>query len=230
MIDVGPTRAVTASSARLPDREVFRGWSLQIVEFFDGLEVDNTKSYWTAHKSFYEASVLAPMQRLLAELAPEFGEGRVFRPYRDTRFSAEKSPYKTTIAAHNPAGYVSLSADTLGVGSGLYMPSPSQLAGFRAGIADDQSGEELLDVVQGLRQKRIQVSAHETLKSAPRGYSKDHPRIDLLRYKGITAWREWPVGPWLASAAPRRRIVEVLRATAPLRQWLGAHVGTADDP
>ncbi len=192
--------------------------------------MDNTKSYWTAHKDFYDASVLAPMQMLLVELTPEFGNGRVFRPYRDTRFSADKSPYKTTIAAHNDAGYISLSADTLGVGSGLYMPSPSQLMRFRAAVADEQTGVELLDLVHGLRRKSIQVSAHETLKSAPRGYSKDHPRIDLLRYKGITAWREWPVGPWLAGTTPRRRIAEVLRATAPLRRWLEANVGAGDGP
>ncbi len=192
--------------------------------------MDNTKSYWTAHKNFYEVSVLTPMQMLLAEMAPEFGDGRVFRPYRDTRFSADKSPYKTTIAAHNDAGYISLSADSLGVGSGLYMPSPTQLTSFRAAVADEQTGPELLDLVKGLQRKGIRVSAHETLKSAPRGYAKDHPRIELLRYKGLTAWREWPVGPWLASAASKQRIVEVLRATAPLRQWLGSNVAAADGP
>jgi uncharacterized protein (TIGR02453 family) len=205
----------------------FRGWPLEVVEFFDELEMENTKSYWTAHKEFYEVSVLSPMQKLLADLAPEFGEGRVFRPYRDTRFSHDKSPYKTTIAAHNDAGYISLSADALGVGSGLYMPSSTQLARFRAAIADEKRGEELLSLVEELPRKHIQVSAHETLKSAPRGYANDHPRIDLLRYKGLTAWKEWPVGAWLATAASKRRVVEVLRATAPLRQWLDSNVGTA---
>lgn len=198
-----------------------------MVDFFDGLEVDNSKAYWTAHKEFYETGVLAPMQALLAELAPEFGAGRIFRPYRDTRFSRDKSPYKTTIAAHNDAGYISLSADALGVGSGLYMPTTDQLARFRAAVADEKSGKKLVGLVGELKKKRIQVSAHETLKSAPRGYAFDHPRIDLLRHKGLTAWREWPVGSWLATAASRRRIVEFLRATAPLRAWLDKHVGSA---
>ena len=80
--------------------------------------MDNTKRYWTAHKEFYLANVLAPMQELIAELEPEFGPGRIFRPYRDTRFSSDKSPYKTNIAAHSGAGYISLSSDALGVGSG----------------------------------------------------------------------------------------------------------------
>ena len=137
----------------------FRGWTLGVVEFFDGLEVDNTKAYWTAHKEFYETGVLAPMQALLAELASEFGEGRIFRPYRDTRFSRDKSPYKTNIAAHNDAGYISLSADALGVGSGLYLPASDQLARFRAAVADDRGGKKLLGLVQELKKKRIEVSA-----------------------------------------------------------------------
>ena len=225
---VAPTKADPARSRRSGDGGAFRGWQLGVVEFFDDLEMDNTKSYWTAHKEFYEAEVLSPMRALLAELAPEFGEGRVFRPYRDTRFSRDKSPYKTTIAAHNDAGYISLSADALGVGSGLYMPSPTQLARFRAAVADDRTGAALLRLLEDLRSKRIGVSAHETLKSAPRGYPNDHPRIDLLRHKGLTAWKEWPVGTWLAGSAAKRRIVDVLRATAPLRKWLESNVGTAE--
>ncbi len=187
--------------------------------------MNNTKAYWMAHKDFYVADVLGPMEALLAGLAPEFGEGRVFRPYRDTRFSPDKSPYKTTIAAHNEAGYISLSSDALGVGSGLYMPSPEQLARFRAAVADGRTGEQLVGLVKELRRRRIEVSARETLKSTPRGYPVDHPRIDLLRHKGLTGWKEWPVGPWLSTAAPLRRTAEVLRATAPLRAWLDRNVG-----
>ncbi len=199
-----------------------------MVEFFDELEMDNTKAYWTAHKEFYLDNVLRPMQALLAELATEFGQGSIFRPYRDTRFSSDKSPYKTTIAAHNDAGYISLSSDALGVGSGLYMPSSDQLSRFRAAIADDKSGGQLVGLVQGLRKKRIEVSSHETLKSAPRGYPPDHPRIELLRMKGLTAWKEWPVGAWLATPSPKGRIVEFLRATGPLREWLDGKVGAAE--
>jgi uncharacterized protein (TIGR02453 family) len=227
-VAVAPKKAAPAPSQPSEDVRPFRGWQPGVVRFFDELEMDNTKSYWTAHKEFYLASILGPMQSLLAELAPEFGEGRVFRPYRDTRFSPDKTPYKTNIAAHNDVGYISLSSDALGVGSGLYMPSPGQLARFRAAIADDRRGEELLPLLKELRRKRIQVSAHETLKSAPRGYPNDHPRIELLRYKGLTAWKEWPVGSWLATATPKGRIVDFLRATTPLRAWLDGNVGPDD--
>lgn len=223
-----PTKPSPTTSRQGDGGRSFRGWQPDVVEFFDGLEIDNTKRYWTAHKEFYVTNVLGPMQALVAELAPEFGEGRIFRPYRDTRFSADKSPYKLNIAAQNEAGYISLSSDALGVGSGLYMPSPGQLTRFRASVADETRGAVLPGLVNDLRGKRIQVSARETLKSAPRGYAGDHPRIELLRYKGLTAWKEWPVGAWLASAASKRRIVEVLRATAPLREWLDQNVGAAD--
>lgn len=222
---MAPTKATAETSRRLGDRRPFRGWAPEVGDFFDELELDNTKAHWAADKEFYVVDVLGPMEALLAALAPEFGEGRVFRPYRDTRFSSDKSPYKTTIAAHNDAGYISLSSDALGVGSGLYMPSPAQLARFRAAVADERTGEQLVGVVKELRRRRIQVSAHETLKTAPRGYGSDHPRIDLLRQKGLTAWKEWPVGPWLGTVAPKGRIAEVLRATSPLRSWLDRNVG-----
>ena len=225
-----PKTPTHATSRKPHGRRSFRGWPPEVVEFFDGLEVDNTKSYWAAHKEFYSANVLGPMEALLADLAPEFGEGRIFRPYRDTRFSADKSPYKINIAAHNDAGYISLSSDALGVGSGLYLPSSGQLTRFRAAVAEERRGTELVGLMKGLRGKRILVSARETLKSAPRGYASDHPRIELLRYKGLTAWKEWPTGAWLASATPKRRVAEVLRATAPLREWLDRNVGAADGP
>src|SRR3981081_383623 len=77
----------------------FRGWPVEAIEFYEGLEADNSKAYWQDHKSVYEQCVQRPMKELLAELAPEFGEGKIFRPYRDVRFSADKSPYKTAIAA-----------------------------------------------------------------------------------------------------------------------------------
>ena len=89
----------------------FSGWSAEAVEFFQDLQGDNTKAYWSAHKDFYEASVRAPMTELLDELSEEFGPGRIARPYRDMRFRAGQSPYKTEIyATLNRGGYVRFSA------------------------------------------------------------------------------------------------------------------------
>jgi uncharacterized protein (TIGR02453 family) len=228
---VPPARAAAKEPTRSASgRGGFGGWAVEALDFFEELEVENTKAFWVAHKDLYEAKVLAPMVALLSELAPEFGEGRVFRPYRDVRFSKDKSPYKTNIAAHNDAGYISLSAGALGVGTGLYMPSADQLARFRAAVAHDRTGTELVRLVEALRKKGIVVSAHDVLKTAPRGYPADHPRIELLRHKGLSAWKEWPVGAWLGTAAAKKRIIEVLRASAPLRRWVDANVGVAEGP
>src|SRR3954452_8849447 len=106
----------------------FKGWNEAAVVFFEGLEVDNSKEYWHANKSTYDEHVRRPMEGVLAELEREFGEGKIFRPTRDTRFSLYKSPYKThTAGTLSKGGYISSPAEGLGVGTGLYMPMPNQL-------------------------------------------------------------------------------------------------------
>ena len=96
----------------------FKGWPDSALAFYEGLEADNSKAYWLDHKDVYERDVKGPMEALLTELSTEFGEWRLFRPYRDTRFSRDKSPYKTNVAARIGDGYVHLSADGLLVGAG----------------------------------------------------------------------------------------------------------------
>ena len=204
----------------------FQGWPAEAVEFYEGLEADNSRTYWQEHKSVYEESVRAPMDALLAELADEFGAGRIFRPYRDVRFSKDKTPYKQECAAMLPGGYLSFSADGLFVGSGLYSPAPDALARFRAAVADDRSGDELVALVARLRKDGYDVIAHEVLKTAPKGYPRDHPRIDLLRNKGIAMSRRWPVGGWLGTRTARERVVTVLRDAHPLNDWLARHVAS----
>ena len=203
----------------------FRGWPIEAVEFYEGLEADNSKVYWQEHRAVYERQVKAPMEELLAELADEFGEGRLFRPYRDVRFSADKTPYKTTCAATLGSGYVAFSADGLSVGSGLYMPEPAALTRFRAAVDADDTGAELAAIVADLHRAGYQTMAHEVLKTAPRGFPKDHPRIELLRHKGIAMMKSWPVGAWLGTRKAKDRVVTALRAAAPLNEWLNRHVG-----
>ena len=204
----------------------FKGFPAEAIEFFEGLEADNSKAYWQDKKATYEQCVRAPMDELLAELAAEFGMGKVFRPYRDVRFSKDKAPYKTNIAATiGEVGYVSLSTGGLGVGSGMYMMANDQLDRFRRAIVDDKTGTELEALVASTRKKGLEVTGHDSLKTAPKGYAKDHPRIELLRQKGLIAWRHWPVGSWLGSAQPKKRIVDFLHEAKPLCGWLDEKVG-----
>ena len=133
----------------------FRGWPVEAIEFYEGLEADNSKVYWQDHKAVYERAVAGPMAELLAELAAEFGEGRIFRPYRDVRFSADKSPYKTAIAAELcHGGYIQLSSDGLAAGSGSYHMASDQLDRYRQAVADDRTGAALGLLVDAARQKR----------------------------------------------------------------------------
>ena len=207
----------------------FKGWPDSALSFYEGLEADNSKAYWLDHKDVYERDVKAPMDALLEELKPEFGEPKLFRPYRDTRFSRDKSPYKTAIAARIGDGYVQFSADGLFAGGGMYHMLPDQLARFRQAVADDTSGRDLEKIVATVSKSGLNVHAMEELKTAPKGYPKDHPRIGLLRMKGLVASRSWEPAAWLRTAAAKERVVDALRGTKPLLAWLDAHVGPSTE-
>ncbi len=206
----------------------FRGWPAEALEFFEGLEADNSKTYWQQHKAVYETAVRAPMEELLAELAPEWGEGRIFRPYRDVRFSADKSLYKTHIGAMVGDGYVQLTADGLGAGAGMWEMPPDQLERYRQAVSEDRSGTKLARIVAEARAAGLDTTGHEVLKTAPKGYPKDHPRIELLRCKGLIAWRDWPAGAWLGTPQAKDRVVEFFRLSRPLNQWLRTQVGPSN--
>ena len=203
----------------------FSGWPEEALDFYDGLAADNSKSYWSEHKAIYEQMVLLPMTELTEELAAEFGEPKIFRPYRDVRFSADKSPYKTHIGAViGGTGYVQLSAEGLGAGAGMWQMGPEHLERYRAAVASDDPGAELEQVIALIEKANVTVHGHGALKSAPRGYPADHPRIALLRYKGLTAWKQWPVEPWLETAAAKDRLISFFRTVQPLCSWLTTHV------
>lgn len=194
----------------------FGGWPAEAVEFYEGLEADNSKSYWTSHKAMYEDAVLRPMQELTELLAPEFGEPKIFRPYRDIRFSADKTPYKTHVGATiGQNSYVQFSADGLGAGAGMWHMEPDQLARYRAAVAADGTGAELEAIIAKLEKAGLEIHGHGTLKSAPRGYPPGHPRIGLLRHKGLTTWQQWYPAP---SAADE--VISFFRTSAAFCSWL----------
>lgn len=203
----------------------FQGWPTVALDFFDDLEQDNSKAFWTAHKAVYDNAVLGPMTELTDELAGEFGAVKIFRPYRDIRFSADKSPYRTDIGAAVGTGYIRLSAGGLAAGNGLYQLAPDQLDRYRQVAGSDVTGPELERLVATVTGDGITLVGHDMLKTAPRGFPPDHPRIDLLRYKGLVAWREWPVEPWLGTAQAKDRVKGFLGRTQPLADWLTARVG-----
>ena len=207
----------------------FHGWTDAALDFYEGLELDNSRAYWQSHKQVYDEAVREPMEALLAELCDEFGDAKMFRPHRDVRFSADKTPYKThvgaTLANH---GYVQVSAGGLAAASGTYVFATDQLARYRRAVALDPTGEALVKIVDDARAAGLTITSASALKTAPRGYPKDHPRVELLRMKGLVTWKDWPVEPWLATAAAKDKVVTVLRASVPLVQWLNFHVGASE--
>lgn len=204
----------------------FGGWPDEALQFYEGLEADNSKSYWTANKAVYQQKVLRPMEELVELLAPKLGEPRIFRPYRDIRFSADKTPYKTHIGATiGPTSYVQFSADGLAAGAGMWHMEPDELNRYRAAVAADSTGAELEAIIAKIEKAGVEVHGHGTLKSAPRGYPADHPRIGLLRHKGVTTWQHWDPEPWLTTSACAERLLSFFRTSTAFSSWLTSNVG-----
>jgi len=218
-------------------KDRFTGFPSAAFEFYDGLEADNSRAYWQANKSTFESAVRGPMAALLAGLPEQYHPFHVFRPSRDVRFSADKSPYKTIHGAGSETAdgsvhYLHVSSAGLLVASGMYMLAPDQLARFRSAVAADDTGPQLEQLISGLRRARIEVaSGHdEPLKTAPRAYPRDHPRIDLLRWKGCLASTEISGATVLRSSRLRQRVLDLWHRTEPLVGWLEQHVGPTTQP
>jgi uncharacterized protein (TIGR02453 family) len=208
----------------------FEGFSDDALGFYEGLEADNSKAYWSAHRQVWERAVRDPMLALLDELKAEFGGAHVFRPNRDIRFSADKSPYKTAFGATTEGGgYVQLSARGLFVAAGYWQTAGDQVARFREAVADDDAGPELACLVDSLEAAGYEITGTQ-LKTCPRGYDPHHPRVRLLRHKTLTAHRDFGAPPWLNSPAARDRVAEAWRVMRPLAHWLDSHVGPSTQP
>jgi uncharacterized protein (TIGR02453 family) len=208
----------------------FEGFPEAALDFYDDLEMDNTKSFWEAHRQVYESAVRAPMTALIAALEPEFGAAKIFRPYRDVRYAKDKTPYKTHQGAFVAVGpatgyYVQVGAPGVRVGVGWYHAEPARLAGIRAALADDRTGPALRRALTRLERKGWEVGG-ETLKTAPRGYDVDHPRIGLLRHKSLNVGRSYGFEPVIHSAELVERVREDWRAARPVVEWVRRHAGT----
>jgi uncharacterized protein (TIGR02453 family) len=192
----------------------FEGFGLEVQTWFEGLEADNSKAYFAAHRGFFEESIRAQMEALLSELGERFGgELKVFRQNRDIRFSPNKSPYKTNtygvLHGSRLAGqglYTSISARGLVAGSGYHMMARDQLDRYREGVDEGRPGAELAKLTAKAEKAGLELWG-EGLATAPRGYPKDHARIELLRRKRLNVRCDPQVRP----RHPTRRRAEVRR-------------------
>src|SRR5262245_28297025 len=194
----------------------FHGFPADALDFFFELEANNERPWWQANKERFETSVATPMRELLHGLGPEFGTFKVFRMNRDVRFSADKSPYKTAHAAvtqdDGTHRYVQISATGLFAGGGMYHLARDQLERFRAAVDDDRTGGELESAVASARRARLDISGAEPpLATAPRGWPRDHPRVDLLRMKGLITLRDLGAPAWLHTRRAATEVAKVFR-------------------
>ncbi|MEI2811589.1 MAG: DUF2461 domain-containing protein [Nocardioides sp.] len=205
----------------------FAGFPVAALDFYEDLEVDNSKTFWTAHKDTYDTCVKTPMDALCAELAEEFGAAKMFRPYRDVRFSKDKTPYKTHQGAYIPTGaatgwYVQLSARGVMTGGGFYDADSARLGRVRDAIDADASGAALARIVATLTDAGWELGG-DTLKTAPRGFDTDHPRIGLLRHKSVIFTRQHGFEPVIHTPD----LVGVVRADwselRPFIEWVATY-------
>jgi uncharacterized protein (TIGR02453 family) len=204
----------------------FAGIPLAALDFYEDLEADNSRSFWTAHKHVYEEAVRAPMSALADELERSFGAAKLFRPYRDVRFSKDKTPYKTHQGMYfgESALYLQISASGLLVAGGYYDTSSAQVERYRRAVADDVAGPQLARAVAGLRRKHYEIEGYQ-LSRVPGGYPKEHPRADLLRHRTLYGSKDVGAPDWLKTPRARTEIAKLLRGTQPLIAWLDTHVG-----
>ncbi|SNT03345.1 TIGR02453 family protein [Geodermatophilus saharensis] len=209
----------------------FAGFPDEGLVFYEGLEADNSKTYWTRSKGVYDSCVRAPMQALVDALAPEFGAAKLFRPYRDVRFSNDKTPYKThqgavVVPEGRGAGawYVQISAEGLRVAGGAWRLESDQVERFRRAVADDVQGPRLRDEVHRLAAAGWEIDG-DRLTRAPKGYEVDDDRADLLRHRSLHAGRLFEYAEWLHGPAALDRVRDAWRDLVSLNAWFADNVG-----
>lgn len=201
----------------------FTGFDPDALAFYAELREDNSKEWWLAHRARFDEHVAAPFEELAAALTDEFGEMKVFRPYRDVRFSADKSPYKLHIGMvtrSRVAHYIQLSEEGLMTGGGVYDVPPAALARFRELVDDPGPAARLERVLAELDRAGFAPLADDALRTAPRGYRTDHPRIELLRLRRLAVGRREDPADWMWTPDALEQIRERWRAVSLWCAWV----------
>jgi uncharacterized protein (TIGR02453 family) len=216
----------------------FAGFPAEALTFLRGLKKNNNREWFQAHKPVFEEKVKAPMLELIGELnsalagfAPAYVTDPAkayYRIYRDTRFSPDKTPYKTHISAlFRPRGldkhscgslYLQISAGEVGVAGGIYMPGPEELLAVRTHLA--QHHERLQRILRGKPLRALMGDLNgEQLSRVPKGFPSDHPAADLIRMKQWYVWAELDAG---IATTPKlfAELLKRFRAITPLTDFL----------
>jgi uncharacterized protein (TIGR02453 family) len=225
---------ITKSSASTE----FTSFSPKALAFLRALKRNNNREWFRARKDRYEAELRAPMAALVDRLGGDFRsfapdlianpKTAIYRIYRDTRFSDNKTPLKTNVAAmfpcrglpkHQGAGlYLEVAPGWVWVGGGMYSPDTSQLLAVREHIAVNL--RRLRAIVEAPAFLRTAGPLHGArLQRVPRGFANDHPAAEFLKYRQFMAGREFPAS---FATSPRfyTGVLAVFRQVAPLTTFL----------
>lgn len=219
----------------------FAGFPPGGFDFFLELQGRQSREWFKANKARYEELWVQPLAVLLSELAqrladvfpdmPAAGQ-HIFRIQRDTRFSADKSPYKTHVAAHmpihpiaaerwyTPSLYLHFGLDDSVLAVGAWEVGKELLPVLRQRFADDGWGGRLQAIMSRLEQDGFQLSAHEQLKRVPAPYPQDHPRAELLKRKGLSVSLQDIPEELMPSRELLEWMSERLHKAAPVALWL----------
>lgn len=209
----------------------FTGFPADAFDFYAELVDHNERGWWLENKSRYDEQVRAPFTALIDELGPEFGPLRVFRPYRDVRFAVDKRPYKEQVALATRGDeamlYLQLNRDGLMLAGGYYRPSREQLGRFREIVDDLRLVGDLEATLDELAENGFTTTDSDALITAPRGYRRDHPRIELLRLRNLAIHANWPREAWMHDASALDRVRDGWRTMGIWNTWLRESIGSS---
>lgn len=210
---------------------VFQGFSAGAFEWFTGLEQDNSREYFKATRERYETEVRVPLTLMLRELSGAFGGAvHVFRQQNDMRF-APSAPYKTRTygvldfdALARPRLYADISARGLYAGTGYHRLASDQLRRYRDAVADEQLGARLAGTLLAAEAAGLELIS-DSMASVPRGFQRDHPRNEMLRFRSLLVGRLTTGDPGISRDDAVGHVAGTWRAATALSNWLDEHVG-----
>lgn len=221
---------------------VFQGFQPGLIEFLRRLRENNDRDWFQAHRGEYEALLLAPAREFvlamgdcMKQLGPDMHaepkiRGSILAINRDTRFSADKSPYKSHLdlwfwqgsgpSRERPGYFFRLTPEQLTLGAGMHRFSDAVLDGFRAAVLDDAHGSRLEALVEPLKSDSSVRLGEQTLKRVPSGWPADHPRAEFLRFTGLSASSTMDVPPELCTPQLPAFCLQHFQRFADLQRWL----------
>ncbi|NDD90533.1 DUF2461 domain-containing protein [bacterium] len=227
-------------------RHICPGMDQRMIRFLKALKRNNRREWFDAHRKEYEQAVKLPARQWVAELRPlliklsphlEISPRSIYRINRDTRFSDDKTPYKTWVGFsfwdrrfkkdQAPGYYFGIDPTGFALGAGIYRFEPLQRAVFRERLVEEFSGQSFASAIKPLKRARFELKGRE-LKKIPQGYDPWHPLADYLRHNGLYASKEFDFPSSFGTAKFTRDVVRCLEPCAPLMAWLSEHLRMRD--